>query len=126
MVCGYANVKTCCGFTQWDNGALKLHSHYGPFQILTTYTPLHSLPQTLTYRVQVTPQMWLHFFNQKPMENFDQNFQASGETIEPRKDTSLIKWQVELEQGKGPYFLDPQEILSKKMGEPLEIHVPRL
>ncbi|MCJ8277230.1 MAG: hypothetical protein MJK18_10350, partial [Bdellovibrionales bacterium] len=38
----YANVNICCGFTQWGNAAIKLHSYYGPFQILTAYTPLHS------------------------------------------------------------------------------------
>lgn len=120
----YANVNICCGFTQWGNAAIKLHSYYGPFQILTAYTPLHSYARTLTYRVKVNPKMWPHFFSKEPLKQFDQNFKDSGKTISPKMDSSLIQLQRELEAGAGPFFLNSQEILSKNVGEPLSLYTP--
>lgn len=120
----YANVNICCGFTQWGNAAIKLHSYYGPFQILTAYTPLHSYPRTLTYRVKINPVMWPHFFSKEPLKHFDQNFKNSGKKIVPKEDESLIELQNALESGEGPYFLNSQEILSKDVGAPLNLYVP--
>jgi hypothetical protein len=120
----YANVNICCGFTQWGNAAIKLHSYYGPFQILTAYTPLHSYARTLTYRVKVNPQMWPHFFSKEPLEQFDQNFKSSGRTIKPKEDQSLIDLQTSLEGGEGPFFLNSQEILAKDVGAPLNLFQP--
>lgn len=121
----YANVNICCGFTQWGNAAIKLHSYYGPFQVLTAYTPLHSYARTLTYRVKVTPEMWPNFFSKKPLEQFSKNFSESGDSIDPKDDNSLIHLQQSLESGKGPFYLNSQEILSKDVGDPLGLYVPR-
>ena len=120
----YANVNICCGFTQWGNAAIKLHSYYGPFQILTAYTPLHSYARTLTYRVKVNPEMWPHFFSKKPLKQFDKNFKDSGKKIQPKDDQSLISLQQSLETGDGPYFLNSQEILAKDVGAPLSLYRP--
>lgn len=121
----YANVNICCGFTQWGNPAVKLHSYYGPFQILTAYTPLHSYARTLTYRVKTNPSMWPHFFDKTPLKHFEDNFVDSGESVSPKKDESLVSLQESLEQGKGPFFLNSQEILSKEVGAPLRLYVPK-
>ncbi len=118
----YANVNICCGFTQWGNAAIKLHSYYGPFQILTAYTPLHSYSRTLTYRVKVQPEMWPHFFSKKPLEQFGKKFKASGLSVDPQDESSLIRLQRDLEKGAGPYFLSSQEILNKGMEEPLGLY----
>lgn len=120
----YANVNICCGFTQWGNAAIKLHSYYGPFQILTAYTPLHSYARTLTYRVKVNPEMWPHFFSKEPLKQFDQNFNSSGRAIIPKDDQSLIDLQTSLEKGEGPFFLNSQEILAKDVGAPLNLYRP--
>lgn len=118
----YANVNICCGFTQWGNAAIKLHAYYGPFQVLTSYTPLHSYAHTLTYRVKVNPQMWPNFFTKKPLAHFDQEFIESGEIVVPKEETSLIHLQRALEKGDGPYFLSPQEVLNQKLGESLKLY----
>ncbi|MCB0378314.1 MAG: hypothetical protein KDD33_07465 [Bdellovibrionales bacterium] len=122
----YANVNICCGFTQWGNAAIKLHSYYGPFQILTAYTPLHSYARTLSYRVKVNPKMWPNFFSKDPLENFEDQFQASGQTIDPGQDSSLIDLQRKLEMAKGPFFLNPQEVLTKDLGEALNLYKPKV
>ena len=87
----YANVNICCGFTQWNNKAMKLHVYYGPFQILTAYTPLHSYPGTLTYKAQIKSEMWSHFFSKEPLKLFDQKFKDSGLRVKPKDKESLKK-----------------------------------
>ena len=121
----YANVKTCCGFTQWGNAAIKLHSYYGPFQIMTAFTPLHSYPRTLTYQVETLPSMWPYFFNKKPLESFDKNFRDTGESIDPSNNDSLKWLQQRLEAREGPFFLSSQEILTKNIGERLGLFAPK-
>ena len=59
----YANIEVCCGVTQWNSHALRLHSHYGIVEILTAYTPAHTYPNSLTYRLQVDPSEWVRFFS---------------------------------------------------------------
>ena len=42
------------GATQWGSPALHIHARFGPLELLTAWTPAHSDPATLTYRVAVT------------------------------------------------------------------------
>lgn len=120
----YANVKTCCGFTQWGNPAIRLHSYYGPFEILTAYTPIHSYARTLTYRVKLDSTSWHHFFDKIPQENFDLHFAKTDIFVEPKEDSSLKAVQKRLENNEGPFFLNAHEVLTKNLGESLSIYRP--
>jgi hypothetical protein len=42
------------GATQWSSPALHIHTKFGPLDLVTAYTPAHSKPETLTYRVAIT------------------------------------------------------------------------
>ncbi len=42
------------GATQWHSKALHIHVKFGPLDLVTAYTPAHSEPMTLTYRVAIT------------------------------------------------------------------------
>ena len=42
------------GATQWESRALHIHTKFGPLDLVTAYTPAHSEPMTLTYRVEIT------------------------------------------------------------------------
>ncbi len=42
------------GATQWDSTALFIHTRFGPLQLETAVTPVHSEPGTLTYWFDVT------------------------------------------------------------------------
>jgi len=42
------------GATQWRSRALHIHTKFGPLDLVTAYTPAHSDPMTLTYRVAIT------------------------------------------------------------------------
>lgn len=121
----YANVKTCCGFTQWGNPAARLHSYYGPFEILTAYTPIHSYSRTLTYRVKLDSTSWGNFFNKKPQDNFENHFQPAGLVVEPKDDSSLKNIQRRLENKEGPFYLNSHEILTRELGSTLNIYKPR-
>lgn len=41
------------GATQWNSFALRVHCRLGPLALLTAWTPAHSEPWTLTYRVEL-------------------------------------------------------------------------
>ncbi len=121
----YANVNICCGFTQWGNPAIRLHSYYGPFEILTAYTPIHSYSRTLTYRVKIESQEWENFFSKAQMAQFSQRFEDTGLLVHPKEDSSLREIQSRLERDEGPFYLDAQEVRAKNLDEPLKIYRPR-
>ncbi len=120
----YANIEICCGMTQWGSPSLKLHSHYGAFEVLTAYTPVHSYAQTLTYRLSVDPRYWCHFFDQKPNKEFMEKYEEAGFQVHPKEDKSLKSFQRKIELGEGPFFLDANEILSQPLDEPLRVYRP--
>ncbi len=118
----YANVKICCGFTQWGNPAVKLHAYYGEFEVLTSYTPIHSHAKTLTYRVKVNPDYWPNFFTKEPLKDLGEKLSDSGVKVDPTDEESLISLQKQLQEGKGPYFLRPSEVITKGLDEPLTLY----
>lgn len=121
----YANVKTCCGMTQWTSPSIRLHSHYGDFEVLTAYTPVHSYAKTLTYRVKVDPQAWPAFFTKETRPGFTERYEKTGFLVDPTDEMSLISFQRRLERGEGPYFLDGAETLAKPLTDPLLIYRKR-
>ncbi len=46
-------VRHFFGATQWDSRALYIHTKFGPLDLITAYTPAHSIPMTLTYAFDV-------------------------------------------------------------------------
>jgi len=46
-------VEQCYGATQWASRAVNVHVRFGPLELLTAYTPVHTFPETLTYRFPV-------------------------------------------------------------------------
>lgn len=44
------------GATQWSSVALRVHTRFGPLELLTAWTPAHANPATLTYRLRITEQ----------------------------------------------------------------------
>jgi hypothetical protein len=47
-------VRTLYATTQWRSATLGIHARFGPLELLTAYTPAHTLPATLTFRLEVT------------------------------------------------------------------------
>lgn len=119
----YANVEICCGMTQWTSPAVKLHTHYGNFEILTSYTPVHSYPHTLTYRVNVDTSEWRRFFTKEDSPDFDALFEPAGFEVEPTSEQSLISLQKKIETQKQRFFLNSAEIRRQSLKDPLKIYV---
>ncbi|RME17837.1 MAG: hypothetical protein D6797_01610 [Bdellovibrio sp.] len=118
----FANIETLCGMTQWNSPALRLHTYYGPFEILTAYTPVHSYPQTLTYRSQVTPSHWHLFFKHTEPADFSVHFEETGFILDPQKESSLKQLQLKIENQEGPFYLNPKEVKSRPLDAPLKIY----
>lgn len=118
----YANVRECCGVTQWGSPSLKLHSHYGDFEILTAYTPVHTIKETLTYRLQVSPASWDGFFS-KSKPGVETKFELAGFQIDPTRVASMQNFQKLLQVDNRPrYFLSATEISEKSLQEPLNVY----
>ncbi len=121
----YANVEVCCGMTQWTSPAVRLHTHYGPFEILTAYTPVHSYAQTLTYRANVDTSEWRRFFTKEDDPHFSDQFEDTGILVEPDNKESLIRLQRRIEQENQRFFLNSAEIRRQSLKDPLKIYVKR-
>lgn len=117
----YANVRTCCGMTQWTSPSVRLHAHYGDFEVMTAYTPVHSYAHTLTYRVQIDTKLWPQFFTKKEERQFGHNYKQAGFEVHPTKEESLIAFQRRLEAGEGPFFIDGAETVAKPIGAALTV-----
>lgn len=118
----YANVQKVCGMTQWTSPAIRLHAHYGDFEVLTAFTPVHSYAHTLTYRVQVETSKWIKFFTKDGLEPISSQYQPAGFSVEPTVEDSLISFQRKLEKGGGPFYLSGAETMTKPVGEPLTVY----
>lgn len=118
----YANVQTCCGMTQWDSPALKLHSHFGHMQILTAYTPIHTHAETMTYRTQVDTEVWEKFFTRELDYSFLEKYERTGIILDPNSSQSQIELQRRVQHGEGPFYLNAAEIAEKKLEDPFSVY----
>ncbi len=119
----YSNIKQICGMTQWQSPALKLHVNYGNFEILTSYTPIHSHPQTLTYRCSLNFNSWKRFFDKTTDGNFSKKFELVNKLkINPTDQKSLIKTQSFLEKNDESFYLRPDQIKNANVGDVLNIY----
>jgi len=118
----YANVETCIGMTQWGKPALKLHSHYGHLEVITSYTPIHTYANTMTYRCQVSTNVWDLFFTKSQDQYFFSQFVPSHVRIDPASVQSMRDLQKKIESGEGPFFLSPFEIHQRDLLEPQTLY----
>jgi hypothetical protein len=118
----YANVEVLCGITQWASPAMRLHTHYGDFEVLTAYTPVHSYARTITYRMVTDAREWKRFFTHEPPPGFDKKYEDAGFTIDPKEDASMISFQRKLE-GKGArYYLNANQLRTQKLDAVLNVY----
>ncbi len=111
----YANVRTCCGMTQWTSPSVKLHANYGEFEVLTSFTPVHTYARTLTYRLKVIPEQWDSFLSKTDRHKTKQKLEYAGFDVDPEDEASLIRFQRRLEKGEGPFYLNSQETKAKSL-----------
>lgn len=122
----YANVRRCIGITQWGSPAIKLHAHYGEFEVLTAYTPIHTYATTLTYRLRVDYSMWERFFTKKEDATFLSRYDEAGFEIDPASELSMKNFQRRLEEGEGPFFLNSYQVRHTTLNAPLKVYRPHI
>lgn len=121
----YANVESCLGMTQWGSPALKLHTHYGHMQIVTSYTPVHSHAKTITYRVEVNTDVWEKFFTREEDFPFLEKYAQTGLEIDPNSEQSMIDLHSRIQNGEGPFYLSSADIAAKNLKDPLLIYTEK-
>lgn len=120
----YGGIPICCGMTQWRSPALRLHSHYGDLQVMTAYTPAHSVPQTVTYRLRVRQDDWEYFFKATKTNRFSAEYKPSGLTVDRKSETSMQALQAKIEAGQGPYYLNAYEVAQAPLDSELTVYAP--
>ncbi len=118
----YANIDILCGITQWGSPALRLHSNYGYFEILTSYTPVHSYAKTLTYRAKIRVEHWPRFFTDEDDPEFDRLFEKTGLLVDPKSEENLKAMQRRLENKQEPLFLSAKEIRTARLDAELNVY----
>lgn len=118
----YANVEMLCGITQWASPAVRLHTHYGDFEVLTAYTPVHSYARTLTYRMVTDAKEWKRFFSKEQAPDFAQKYEYAGFDVDPKDDQTLIAFQRKLEAKGGRYFLNATQLRTEKLDAVLKVY----
>jgi hypothetical protein len=117
-----ADVKICCGITQWKSPSIRLHSHYGHFEVLTAFTPVHNFSHTLTYRLTVDTELWSHFFTHEESDEFAEKCEYAGFEVDPDNEASLIRFQSKIEAKEAIYFLNSKEIRTQSLDKPLKVY----
>lgn len=118
----YANVELCCGVTQWSSPAVRLHTHYGDFEVLTAYTPVHSYARTLTYRMVTDTKEWTRFFSQGQAPDFYDKYEDAGFDVDPKSEESLKSFQRRLEGGEGRFYLNATQIRTQPLDHVLKVY----
>lgn len=118
----YANVEVLCGITQWASPAVRLHTHYGDFEVLTAYTPVHSYARTLTYRMVTDAKEWKRFFTHEQAPDFFDKYEEAGFDVDPKDDNSLKDFQSRLEAGGTRYFLNATQIRTQALDSILTVY----
>lgn len=118
----YANIPVLCGMTQWGSPSIPLHSHYGVFEILTAYTPIHSFAQTLTYRCTIKASLWEQFFTKsKEAPFFADQFEPASFEVDPKSEESLKGFQSKIEDKQGPYYFSPTDLRTQNLKDPIKV-----
>jgi hypothetical protein len=88
------NIQTLFGATQWDSKALHIHLQLGDMQVISGYTPAHSLKKTLSYKSEVDDQRLIQALSGRPRKA------AQYEFLIPSDDENyFVTLQNQIEEG---------------------------
>ena len=62
------NIRDCYGATQWESGALNIHTQLADMEVISAYTPAHSFSETMTYKSTYTDELLLNALSDKKRE----------------------------------------------------------
>ena len=117
----YFNIQNLYGMTQWGSQAIKVHSNYGEFRIISAYNEIHDYPETLTYLVKVESPMWKKFVADEPA---GLNKKRLSRYVVHQKDkTSMKALQTAIEAGEGPFYLDSKDFADRGVEDQIPIYL---
>ncbi len=89
-------IRTLYGTTQWRAHKLATYVDLGPLELVTAYTPAHSLPRTLSFRIDLQD---VHLETLLAGPNVHAIAQAPNGWIDPDDADALMALQAEIEAG---------------------------
>ncbi len=109
-------IRRFYGATQWQSKALYIHTKFGPLDLSTTYTPAHSLPETLTYGLQVTDELLRGAAGDPAhkLPRVEPNLHLDATDVEGMK-----RLQADIEAGARLQLVGPPSLRGKSVLHPL-------
>ena len=97
----YCGIKNQIGATQWDSQALGIHLKISELELLSAYTPIHTMKNTLCYRAK--SRSYEEVLSEIKMER-------SYTKIINAKESELLKLQGEIEIGSKVFLVKLERI----------------
>lgn len=104
-------VRHFFGATQWDSRALYIHTKFGPLDLITAYTPAHSIPMTLTYAFDVDDSGLLAVLGDPAYEI---SYPAANVYLQGDDEEAVKKLQASIEAGAKPQLVGPPSMQMNK------------
>jgi hypothetical protein len=117
----YFNVQHLFGMTQWGSQAIKVHSNYGDFKVVSAYNEIHDYPETLTYLVDVDSRMWGQFLEDDASGG--KRSTSSKYVIHPKDPTGMKQLHYALEAGEGPFYLNGKDFLDGSAEDQIQVYL---
>lgn len=118
----YANIERLYGVTQWHSPALKIHPNYGEFHLITTYTPLHDYPSSVTYCCFIDSSVWPQVVDKDYKNNFFKKKFKKFDTLNPADEKALKLLQKRLESNKEKIYLSGEELYKSQIGNAINLY----
>jgi hypothetical protein len=117
----YFNIRHLYGMTQWGSQAIKVHSNYGEFRVVSAYNEIHDYPETLTYLVRVQAPRWREFL--QVQRGGGNRRQPSSYVIHPKDRRSMKALHAALERGEGPFYLNGKDFLRGETEDQIQVYL---
>jgi len=109
-------VERFYGATQWLSNALYIHTRFGPLDLYTTYTPAHSMAETLTYGFTVTEEK-LRYAMGDPTATLD--FPEPDIALDARDVVTMQALQERIEAGERYALVGPPSTQGQRVVHPI-------
>ncbi len=104
------------GTTQWRSHKLSTYVDMGPFELVTAYTPAHSLPRTLSFRLDVEE---THLLTLLAGPRTNPHARPPNDWVDPDDVDALVQLQMAIESGERVQVVGPPVHYGSRVRVPL-------
>jgi hypothetical protein len=108
-------IEELFGTTQWRSPRLHAYVDLGPLELVTAYTPAHSLPRTLSFRLDLRPE---HVTSLLATPHLHPETPAANDSVDVDDIQALVALQRDIEAG------DRVSIVGHPVAEGPSVRVP--